>query len=384
MGLARMLTAAHDDTPTGGLTQSGTVMGTPDYLSPEQAMNSHKVDIRADIYSLGCSLYFLLTGQPPFPGGEMMSKLLQHQMDEPRDVEELRPEVPVAVADVVRKLTAKKPENRYQTPAAVAEALLPFVAVEGAAAHHDPTVVESLSGLGQSVSRLTKKIARRNPGLFRRKIFWIIASAGLLFAVVALAWSIDSIGRTDKRQQATATAPAPEKPAASDKVKQSVPPAAGQPKASVLGQPALVIRCGKKNGSQERELLTDGYGYTLIQGKSFTIPKPGAASTEFHCWFDKESIKFEVTVPPGVAGTLRLHFWDFENTGRKQKLIVQDKEIGNYENFDGAGVFAEVPIAAAVSQNGTVTVTVRKLPNSAGHNVVVSSIEFIPDKFDRE
>ena len=71
-------------------------MGTPDYIAPEQAMDSHDVDIRADLYSLGCTLYFLLTGKVPFPGGEAMQKLLQHRLDEPVPVEQLRPDVPPA------------------------------------------------------------------------------------------------------------------------------------------------------------------------------------------------------------------------------------------------------------------------------------------------
>ena len=98
-------------------------MGTPDYIAPEQARDSHTADIRADLYSLGCTLYFLLTGRAPFPGGSLTEKLLKHQMDEPRPVEELRPETPPAVAAVVRKLMAKRPGDRYQTPAEAAAAL---------------------------------------------------------------------------------------------------------------------------------------------------------------------------------------------------------------------------------------------------------------------
>jgi serine/threonine-protein kinase len=123
MGLARVTQADGDGESTSTLTQEGAVMGTPDYIAPEQARESHDVDIRADLYSLGCTLYFLLTGRPPFPGGTLGSKLIRHQLDEPTPVEQLRPEVPPEVAGVVRKLMAKKPEDRYQTPAEVAEAL---------------------------------------------------------------------------------------------------------------------------------------------------------------------------------------------------------------------------------------------------------------------
>ena len=99
-------------------------MGTLDYIAPEQAMDSHDVDIRADLYSLGCTLYFLLTGKAPFPGGEALQKLLKHRLEEPVPVEQLRPDVPPGVAAVVRKLMAKRPEDRYQTPAEAAAARL--------------------------------------------------------------------------------------------------------------------------------------------------------------------------------------------------------------------------------------------------------------------
>ena len=102
------------------------VLGTADYLSPEQAKSPENVDIRADIYSLGCTFYFLLTGRPPFPGGSLMDKLLRHQNEEPPPVDALRPDVPAALAVIVRRMMAKQPQDRYQTPAAVALTLTPF------------------------------------------------------------------------------------------------------------------------------------------------------------------------------------------------------------------------------------------------------------------
>jgi serine/threonine-protein kinase len=111
--------------PSNG-TPTKAIIGTADYLSPEQARNADTADIRSDIYSLGCTFYYLLTGQPPFPGGSLMQKLIQHQQAEPTPVESLNPEVPPALAAVVRRIMAKKPEERFQTPAAVALALAPF------------------------------------------------------------------------------------------------------------------------------------------------------------------------------------------------------------------------------------------------------------------
>jgi formylglycine-generating enzyme required for sulfatase activity/tRNA A-37 threonylcarbamoyl transferase component Bud32 len=136
MGLARLDRAPSHAASVGGLTQEGAVMGTPDYLAPEQALDAHAVDIRGDIYSLGCTLYFLLTGQPPFAGGTLAQKLIWHQMDEPPPVTNLRTDLPPGLPTVLKKLLAKRPEDRYQTPAEVAAALTPFARTD------DPTLAQ--------------------------------------------------------------------------------------------------------------------------------------------------------------------------------------------------------------------------------------------------
>lgn len=121
MGLARfykdqtdMLTVKYDDK---------IVLGTADYVAPEQVANSHGVDIRADIYALGASFYFLLAGHPPFPSGTVSQKLLWHRTKDPTPVRNIRPEVPEGLAAVVAKMMAKNPDQRYQTPAEAAAAL---------------------------------------------------------------------------------------------------------------------------------------------------------------------------------------------------------------------------------------------------------------------
>jgi eukaryotic-like serine/threonine-protein kinase len=106
-----------------GLGGGGAILGTADYLSPEQARNADAADIRSDIYSLGCTHYYLLTGQPPFPGHSLGAKLIQHQTAEPAPLEQFNPAVTPALASVVKRMMAKKPEERYQTPAAIALAL---------------------------------------------------------------------------------------------------------------------------------------------------------------------------------------------------------------------------------------------------------------------
>lgn len=126
MGLARL--NSDPDATAAGLTASGTIVGTVDYMTPEQAEDSRHADVRADIYSLGCTLYFLLSGKVPFPGGEPLGKLLRHRTEEPTPVEKLRPEVPVEVVAVVRKMMAKDVTQRYQTPVEVVKVLAPLVA----------------------------------------------------------------------------------------------------------------------------------------------------------------------------------------------------------------------------------------------------------------
>jgi serine/threonine-protein kinase len=125
------------------MVKINTIVGTPDYLSPEQSRSIHKADIRSDLYSLGCTFYYLLTGQVPFPGGTSFEKLIRHCTEKPVPVEELRPEVPPGVGDIVRILLAKDPRQRFQTPAELAFALTPY-AVRGPFRRQTPSVVEPL------------------------------------------------------------------------------------------------------------------------------------------------------------------------------------------------------------------------------------------------
>jgi WD40 repeat protein/serine/threonine protein kinase len=123
LGLALVQRQTEEEDPTTQLTREGVVMGTPDFMAPEQTLDSHTVDVRADLYSLGCTLYYLLTARVPFPGGSLGQKLMRHQMREPQSLAELRPDLPPSVVAVVRKLMAKRPEDRFQTPAELATAL---------------------------------------------------------------------------------------------------------------------------------------------------------------------------------------------------------------------------------------------------------------------
>jgi eukaryotic-like serine/threonine-protein kinase len=123
LGLARFF---NDDEDMLTKKYDESVLGTADYLAPEQAIDSHTVDGRADIYSLGATFYFLLTGNPPYAEGTVAQKLLWHQTRTPKPIREVRSEVPADVAAILQKMMAKKPEDRYQTPGQLAEALLPL------------------------------------------------------------------------------------------------------------------------------------------------------------------------------------------------------------------------------------------------------------------
>jgi len=110
----------------GGLTHEGQMLGTPDYIAPEQSLDAHKADVRADIYSLGCTLYYVLSGGPPFQGTSLYEVLQAHHSMEARPLNLVRPEVPWELAAVVGKMMAKEPARRYQSPSEVAQALKPY------------------------------------------------------------------------------------------------------------------------------------------------------------------------------------------------------------------------------------------------------------------
>src|SRR5262249_47178851 len=124
-GLARLVEPGAADADRGG-----TVMGTPDFLAPEQARSMSQADHRADIYSLGCTFYYLLTGRVPFPGGTALEKLVRHGSEEPRPVELLRPDVLWPVAQILKRMMARAPPARSPSAAGGAAALEPSARLE--------------------------------------------------------------------------------------------------------------------------------------------------------------------------------------------------------------------------------------------------------------
>jgi serine/threonine protein kinase len=120
LGLARFF---RDETDDLSRRHAESPVGTLDYMAPEQALDSHQADIRADIYGLGATWYFLLAGHGPFRADTSLQKLICHQFERPRPIREIRPEVPEGVAAIIDRMMAKAPAERYQSPAEVVEAL---------------------------------------------------------------------------------------------------------------------------------------------------------------------------------------------------------------------------------------------------------------------
>jgi formylglycine-generating enzyme required for sulfatase activity/tRNA A-37 threonylcarbamoyl transferase component Bud32 len=186
MGLARFSTSEES---LSTLTQEGTVMGTLDYMAPEQAMDSHHVDTRADLYSLGCTFHFLLCGSVPFPGGTAMEKLWKHREQPPRPVEELRPETPRALAAVIRRLLAKRPEDRYQTPIELATALEQVQTALMRPAPVSPASESSLTvdwrQLGEPSSGETPRPVQGQPSpVHKRRLRLAMVTGGVLMLAV--------------------------------------------------------------------------------------------------------------------------------------------------------------------------------------------------------
>src|SRR5437867_499903 len=122
-GIAKAISAARTDKDGSTLTQLGTSIGTPAYMSPEQAAGDPSVDHRADIYSLGCTAYELLTGQPPFHGRTPARMLAAHMTETPPPISQLRPDTPAALEQLVMWCLAKEPAERPQSGQEIVQAL---------------------------------------------------------------------------------------------------------------------------------------------------------------------------------------------------------------------------------------------------------------------
>jgi serine/threonine protein kinase len=142
-------------------------------MAPEQARDARQADIRSDIYSLGCTFYFMLVGKPPFPDGSALQKLLLHQSGEPPSVAQLRPEVSESVAEVLDTMLAKRPEDRFQNPAELLAALIAVTEQLGIAYPQISLPV----GWSKRLKQAT---------WFERHAPWLVPAALLLLSVLTL------------------------------------------------------------------------------------------------------------------------------------------------------------------------------------------------------
>ena len=156
-GLAKVTSEGQTDS---NLTREGQMLGTPDFIAPEQIRDAQSADIRADIYSLGCTLYYLLTGGPPFRGDHLWDVYQAHFSMEAGPLNLVRPEVPVELAAVVAKMMAKEPARRFQTPGEVARVLTPFFKP---AASRPPGSSAEVSLVGTQVAPTQPSSARFGP-----------------------------------------------------------------------------------------------------------------------------------------------------------------------------------------------------------------------------
>jgi eukaryotic-like serine/threonine-protein kinase len=170
MGLARVEQA---DPAEHELTTSGVTLGTFDYMAPEQARDARLADIRSDVYSLGCTFYFMLVGKPPFPDGTALQKLLQHQSGEPPNLSQHRADVPESVVELLDTMLAKRPEDRFQNPAELLAALI--------------AVTEQLGIVYPQISLPAGWSARPVPPTwFRSHAPWFVPAVLLLLSVLTL------------------------------------------------------------------------------------------------------------------------------------------------------------------------------------------------------
>lgn len=197
---------------SAGLTTVGTAIGTPDYIAPEQIDHSSECDIRADIYGLGCTFYYLLTGRPPFIDGPVSQRIEAHRHQSPPLLASLRPEAPAEIETIVARMLAKTPGDRFQQPREVADALQAWSRSTSSAVSVTPRIEPRTS------SRPAK---RRNAGT----VLWGAIALLIATAVaVAIQWSSSSrnVEVADNKQPSQASAAsgvpvAPSAPAAAVK-----------------------------------------------------------------------------------------------------------------------------------------------------------------------
>jgi WD40 repeat protein/serine/threonine protein kinase len=268
---------ASEAAPAACRTGSGIVLGTVDYIAPEQADSAHQADIRSDIYSLGCTLYHLLAGQPPFPTGTPIQKVMAHREKPPQPLTELRQDIPEELMHVIDRMMAKKPERRYQTPAEVAIALQRFTTAPAVAPNPKPS--PRLTETEDSRTFVLPKPPAPDPG--PRRIVAVVAA--LMFVVAGLLGAAVYRVATDKGELVIETE--------SDDVKVVI--TQGGKLVDVIDtktdkQISLALRSGEyelalKQGQEglrlSRDKMTLKRGETVVA--TVTIGTPGQAASKY-------------------------------------------------------------------------------------------------------
>jgi WD40 repeat protein/serine/threonine protein kinase len=174
----------------GHLTCAGDVLGTPEFIAPEQITNAQGADIRADIYSLGCTLYYLLTGRPPFQSATILGTLEAHRSMDPPPLDRLCPEVPAELTSLVARMMAKEPDRRFQTPGEVADALASFYKKPTAAAGSGDELWSSLIDFRETEEDKPAMAAGPDPARAWAQWLWPAAGAGVLVCGLIGTWAI--------------------------------------------------------------------------------------------------------------------------------------------------------------------------------------------------
>lgn len=202
MGLARI---EGNTTDQAELTGTGAVMGTVDYMAPEQAVSTKHADARADIYSVGCTLFYLLTGKATYDGDSLIAKMLAHRDQPIPRLQSLRPDVPDQVEAVFRKMVAKNLEDRYQTMAAAIADLEQCAAPSSAIL--SPAIESSDTGLTNFLNELPQSspilLAAKHPvsaDSVRKKRKFLLLGGGVLGICAVLALAVFELSGTKERR----------------------------------------------------------------------------------------------------------------------------------------------------------------------------------------
>ena len=259
MGLARRFERGEDT----GLTQSGMTLGTFDYISPEQARDPRDVDVRGDLYSLGCTLFHMLSGRPPFPEGTVLQKLLQHQEEPPPEIRKLNPAVPDDLASILVKLMAKDRDRRYQTPEQLVRDLLTVAGSLGLRSLNPEGLVWMAPG------------SRRAPAWARQLVWGVPAIAFLLILGGMALWGDGPpppISRDgDTLPPPPLTRPRPPDPLPSTKPRTSIPDA---PREYEVYSREDLLRVLAEAPPRSTIVLADQGPYELRAGMSKPLKNP--------------------------------------------------------------------------------------------------------------